>query len=129
MPPRPPLYRLISAFVQEFRIEVTNETRDLYRFFDATPFAEFLYEKVDETIRVDFLQELDYLTRYDAAFDAVQRIADMRDKDISLLVRLCLQNGGRLAKNRRDRFPLLRDDEVRRMEEAIQNIMTAPPAP
>jgi hypothetical protein len=110
-------------FYGDDEIAVKNETRDLYRFFDATHMAEFLYEKVEETIRVDFQKELDYLTRYDAAFDAVQRIADMKDRDISLMVRLCLQNEGKLSKSKRTQFPLLRDDEIERMEQAIQKIL------
>ena len=46
-------------------VEVLNDTRDLYRFFDATKQAEFLF---------------------------------MPDNKIDLLIRLLVQNGGRLSK-------------------------------
>lgn len=110
-------------FYGEDEIAVHNDTRNLYRFFDATHLAEYLYAKVEETIRVDFQQELDYLAHYDAAFTAIQRIVDMPDKDLSLMVRLCLQNEGRLSKSKRSLFPLLRDNEVARIEAAVQSIL------
>ena len=110
-------------FYGDDEIKVLNETRDLYRFWDATPFAEYLYDRVENTIAVDFQQELEYLSRYDAAFDAVQAIADMPDKDIALMVKFCLQNEGVLSNNKRDRFPKLRGEQIAQMEVAIQQIM------
>jgi hypothetical protein len=38
-------------------VRVLNDTGDYYRFFDATPHAEFLYERVERTIEVDLPAE------------------------------------------------------------------------
>lgn len=107
----------------ESALQVTNETRDLYRFFDATPQAEYLYERVAETIRVDLKEELGFLQVYDAAYQAVQRIVDMPNTRAALLVQLLLQNGGRLSKTKRERFDELADDEVQAMEAAVRAAM------
>ncbi|WP_250266007.1 Fic family protein [Rhodovastum atsumiense] len=104
-------------------IAVDNDTAHLYRYFDATPLVEFLYAKVTETIRKDFREELDFVTVYDAALSAVKYIVDMPDRRASLFVRLCLQNGGRLAKARRDTFKEITDGELTALQDAIQGVL------
>ena len=49
------------------------------------------------------------------------KIADMPDRQIDLFIRFCLQNQGRLsARKRASHFDALSDDEIARMEEAVQ---------
>jgi hypothetical protein len=102
-------------------IVVNNDTRDLYRFFDATAQVEYLYSRVVETVRVDFKEELEFLDVFDRALAAVRAIVDMPDRRANLLIRLCLQNGFRLSANKRKDFAELTDDEVRRIEQAVQS--------
>jgi Fic/DOC family len=104
-------------------IEVENDTADLYRYFDATPLAEFLYAKAAETVRKDLREELGFVAVYDAALAAVRDIVDMPDRRASLLVRLCMQNGGKLSKAKRDEFEELNDHEVVAIEAAVQAVM------
>jgi hypothetical protein len=104
-------------------IEVENDTADLYRYFDATPLVEFLYAKAAETVRKDLKEELGFVAVYDGALAAVQEIVDMPDRRAGLLVRLCLQNGGKLSKAKRGEFKELADEEVGAIENAIQAVM------
>ena len=46
----------------------------------------------------------------------------MPDKRASLLVRLILQNKGRLAKNKRDLFSEVTDEELTKIEKAIDSV-------
>ena len=110
-------------FTADHGIHVKNDTCSLYRFFDATPQAEYLYDRIAETIREDFKEELDFLTVYDAAFTAVRNVVEMPDRQAALLVRLCLQNGGGLSQNKRKQFPELTDTEVAAMEAALAAIL------
>jgi Fic family protein len=110
-------------FTTDQSLVVKNDTRDLYRFFDATPQAEYLYDRIAETIREDFREELDFLTLFDAAFAAVRNVVEMPDRRAALLVRLCLQNGGRLSQNKRKQFPELLDTEITAMEEALASLL------
>lgn len=112
-------------FMEDNAIQVKNDTRDLYRFFDATAQAEYLYDRVAETIRVDFKEEADFVEVFDAAFSAVREIVDMPDRRASLLIRLCLQNGGQLSQNKRKQFQELSDEEVLLIETAMREIMGA----
>jgi len=107
----------------EHEIEVDNDTANLYRYFDATPLAEYLYAKVAETIRKDLREELDFVAVYDAAMSAAREIIDMPDRRASLFVRLCLQNGGRLAKAKRDLFKEITGKELAALQNAIQAVM------
>src|SRR5437016_623914 len=45
-------------------VRVLNDTADFYRFFDATPHAEFLYACVRKTIEEDLPRETEFLERY-----------------------------------------------------------------
>jgi len=99
-------------------VEVINDTGDFYRFFDATPHAEFLYACVRKTIEEDLPNETAYLRRYDAFRAGVEAMIDMPDSTIDLLFRMLRQNSGRLSKRAREReFAQLTDDEAQRIEE------------
>ena len=104
---------------------VESDSADLYRYFDATPFVEYLYGRVADSVRRDLKEELGFVAVFDSALKGVREIVDMPDRRASLLVRLCMQNGGRLAARKRGSFAELTDDEVRAMEAAVQEAMAA----
>lgn len=107
-------------------IEVANETRDLYRFFDATAVAEYLYERVIETVRKDLREELEFVEVYDRVNRALTEQFDgLPGPKVSLLALLCLQNGGRLAKGKRRLFAMLTEAEIGEAEELVQRISAA----
>lgn len=98
-------------------VRVLNDTGDFYRFFDATPHAEFLYECVERTIEVDLPAETDFLRGYDSFKRRVEDIVDMPDNTVDLLFRFLRQNDGTLSKRAREReFAGLTGDEVARIE-------------
>src|ERR1035437_7691767 len=102
------------------RLTVLNSTDKLYRYYDATPQAEYLYEAVAETIRKDLREEIEFLEVFDKAMAAVQTIVDMPNARASLLVRFILQNHGTLSGKKRRQFPELHDEEIAGIEEAIR---------
>jgi len=100
-------------------VNVLNDTADFYRFFDATPHAEFLYACVKKTIEEDLPHETDFLRRYDRFRERIQGIVDMPESTIDLLFRFLHQNGGRLSKRGREQeFEKMTDPEVASAEEA-----------
>jgi len=62
---------------------------------------------------------------FDRAMEAVGETVDMPDRKASLFTRLCLQNGGKLSKAKRELFSELKDDEIKAMEAAVQAAMNA----
>ncbi len=96
---------------------MTNETADLYRFFDCTEAAEFLYDCVLRTVEHDLPCEIDYLQRHDQAMTAIMNAVEMPDRLAESLILFIQQNDGTLPKRRRDReFERLTDSEVEMIE-------------
>ena len=104
-------------------VEVLNETAHLYRYFDATRFVEYLYDRLAETIATDLKEEVEFVEKFDRAYTAVTNQIDMPNRRASLFVRLCMQNAGKLSKKKRELFPELTDDEITMLEEAIQEAL------
>lgn len=98
---------------------VRNATAHLYRFFDATAQAEYLYRCIQETIRKDLREEIGFLAVFEGAVRRVLDIVDMPDRRASLLVRLILQNKGRLSKSKTTAFAEISDDELHEIEKAV----------
>ena len=106
---------------EEGRMTVHNDTAGWYRYIDMTPQAEALFGFIDRTIDTELAGELAFLAHYDKAKRAIQEIADMPDRKIDLFIRFCLQNNGRLSVWKRlDHFDFLSDEEIARMEQAVQ---------
>lgn len=106
---------------ESFNVRVLNDTADFYRFFDATPHAEFLYECVQKTIEEDLPHETEFLKRYDQFRRDVEVIVDMPERTIDLLFRFLRQNDGRLSGRARDReFADLTDEEAAHVEQAYR---------
>jgi Fic family protein len=101
---------------------VQNDTAQLYRYFDATAQAEYLYRSIEETIHRDLRDEIGFLAVFDAALRATLNIVDMPNRRASLLVRLILQNKGKLSKGKRTSFSEITDQEINRIENAVWGI-------
>jgi len=115
----------IHPFIQhtmdaEQQIVVSNETVDLYRYFDATSEAEYLFDCIEDTIDRDLKTDLIFLKFFDSAVRSVMNIVDMPNQRAALLVRLIHQNEGRLSKGKRRLFSELTDDEIQHIESAIR---------
>ena len=103
-------------------VEVLNETADLYRYFDCTAEAEFLYSCVARTVERDLPREIDYLRRNDEATRRIMDAVEMPDRIAENLVLFIRQNSGRLSKKRREgEFKKLRDDEVTLVENIVND--------
>ena len=119
--PRLPLTE--HRFDSQGYLQVSGDTAALYRYWDATLFAEYLYRCVTETLQVDLKAELDFLQLFDTALAAVREVVDMPTRRASLLVRLLLQNHGQLSKTKRNQFPELNEEEVRAVESAVAKLI------
>jgi hypothetical protein len=107
---------------EDGRMTVHNDTAAWYRYIDITPQAEALFAFIEQTIDTDLPNEMRFLVNYDRTKRAIQEIVDMPDRQLDLFIRLCLQNNGRLsARKRASHFGSLTDQEVARMEKAVQD--------
>lgn len=98
-------------------VEVLGDTGDFYRYFDATPHAEFLFACVAQTIDTDLPAETRFLRAYDGFKSRISGLIDMPDRTFDLLFRFLHQNGGTLsARARAKEFAALTEDEVEQIE-------------
>ena len=84
----------------DHNVEVLNETIDYYRYFDATKFAEFLFDRVNDTIENIIPEEISYLRKYDEFKHFADNDFEMPDKIVADLVRYLEQNNGKLSKTK-----------------------------
>ena len=108
---------------EDGNVNVLNNTADFYRFFDATPHAEFLCACVRKTIEEDLPSEIEFLMRYDKFSDRVGNIVDMPDRIVDLLFRFLRQNKGRLSNRAREgEFAELTTRETERIERIFNDV-------
>ncbi|WP_367715880.1 Fic family protein [Nitratireductor sp. GISD-1A_MAKvit] len=110
---------------EKFNVRVLNDTGDFYRFFDATPHAEFLYECVKRTIEHDLPYETRFLRRYDEFRRGVEGMIEMPDRTVDLLFRFLKQNDGKLSNRAKEKeFAALTEEEVARIEASYGDIFS-----
>lgn len=104
-------------------VQVTNQTKDYYRFFDATNQAEFLFDCVEDTIENIVPQEFNYLENYDTFKNYLDEEFEMPDKLVSNLVRFLEQNQGVLSTRAKEKeFGMLSEKEVKQIESEYASI-------
>lgn len=98
-----------------------NDTLDYYRYFDATPQSEFLFECVDYTLNKIIPEEVGYLQKYDAMKAWLDDQFQMPDKTVSLLIRFLEQNNNKLSKRAlENEFSTLTHEEVAEIEKTFK---------
>ncbi|MTI31350.1 Fic family protein [Xanthovirga aplysinae] len=101
----------------DHNLKIHNETIDLYRYYDLTPQAEFLYECVEDTIIRIIPEELDYLKKYDRMSYLINEQVTLPDNKVDLLIKLLIQNSGTLSKAKRQKeFSELTTEELMKIE-------------
>jgi len=107
-------------------VNVLNDTADFYRFFDATPHAEFLFACVRQTVEEDLPRETEFLKRYDQFRARIEAMIDMPGRTIDLLFRFLHQGAGRLSRRAREtEFGQLTEAEVTAVEAAYSESFPA----
>lgn len=105
-------------------LTVKQETKTFYQYIDFTHLAEYLFSCIEETIELHFAKELNFLVNYDKTKHAIQTVVDMPDKLIDLLIRILIQNNGKLSLRKRAKFfDTLTDEELSDLIEIVQNNM------
>lgn len=102
---------------EDHNVEVTNNTIDLYRYYDATKQAEFLYDCVEDTLERVIPEEVNYLQNYDSFKRYIDNNFEMPDKMVAILVRFLDQNNGVLSKRvLKKEFSALKEEEIKDIE-------------
>ena len=109
------------ALSEDGVLTVRNRTLDHFRYLDCTVMAEALHRFLAETIETEIPAEIRFLQSYDTARGAMRDVVDLPEPAANQLIRLCLQNNGRLSRAKRGLavFAALTDNEITLLEQAI----------
>lgn len=110
-------------------IEITNlkEVDGYFRYPDLTDQSIYLAQVIHATLKQDMPEELVFIQRYDEVKKELQRIVDMPDKDINMMIVFLHQNKGIFPKRRRDYFAKLTNEEITLMQLAYRKIFELGP--
>jgi len=101
-------------------VPATGNDAVYFRYFDATPQAEFLYRSLARTVEEDLEKEINYLLGFDRAWAALNGMLDWPDHSLELFIRLVQQNKGTLSKTKRgSHFQWMTDEEIRKAEQEV----------
>ena len=104
-------------------VDVLHDTAYLYRYFDATTQAEFLYSCLMETITTTLPKEVHYLQKHDLMKAFITQYLDMPDPKIDLLIQFLYQNNGQLSQHARKKyFAKLTHAEAKALEEKFDTV-------
>jgi hypothetical protein len=109
-------------------VQVDDDTADLYRYFDATAHAYYLYRCLGRAVERDLPAELAFLERRDRFHAAVTSLVDMGERTLDLLLRFLRQEHGRLSRRAREQeFARLSGDEVAEIEAIYADLFDGEP--
>ena len=98
----------------------TGNDPEWFRFFDATPQAEFLYHALQRTLDEDLPKEIEYLIGFDRAYDRLNQLMDWPRHTLELFIRVVQQNHGKLSSTKRNsHFDWMSEHEIIEAEQVV----------
>lgn len=121
---------LVDYEIYDSEMQVSTETKELYRFIDFTKHAEYLFECIDNTLKEDFTAELRYLENYEKTRVLAKEVVDLPDVKLNNFIQFMKQNNNKLPNKRRSKnFAELTDKEIEKLEQVInENLLNIPSA-
>ena len=112
----------------QFRLEPDTHTIEvlgpqptwLYGYFDATKLCELVASCIEQALNVDLPAELAWLRAYDQAMREVNEWLEGEQSQLDNLVRIILQNDGRLSKTKRAMFLRYSDRDIAKTEDIVR---------
>ena len=103
-------------------VTVKGETIRLYQYLDYTRLAEALWSWIEQTVRSELKEELEFVRKYRTARAELAELIDLPDSRMNLLVRIVVNGRGRISKAKRaSQFADLDDATIARLEGAIRD--------
>lgn len=84
----------------------------MYRYWDATGIIEFMGQVTEQAIEKHLKDETLYLTRYDELYRRINDLYDIPNPELSKLVMFCIEQKGKISKNRRKQYQYTIPEDV-----------------
>ena len=120
-----PLMQLVRYTMHangELVITNPDQLQGYFRYPDLTDQCIYLARVLHATLLEDMKDELLFLQRYDDAKTEIQKIVDMPDRLLNLMILFLHQNKGMFPKKRREDFHQLTNEEIQRIQDAYRKV-------
>ncbi len=109
----------------DYSLKIDSDLDYLYRYPDLTAHVIFLYEMMESAISEDLVKEVTYIIKYDLVKEIIEQLYDLPNKDLDLMIRLIIQNNGKVAQKKRKKFyGWIPEHSLQGLEEVISKTLT-----
>lgn len=102
------LDRAQLRWLPDARLEVVNDIAPHFRYLDLTNEAVSLHRFIRATVQEEMEPNIDFLIKFDDAVHRIDNVVNWTYPQVSLFIKLCAQNQGRLSRRKRE-LPAFRD--------------------
>ena len=104
-------------------ITIEGDTDHLFRYLDLTHYCQWLCKVIQEVAEQLLPKEIDTLLVADKLYHRLDQTLDLPAKELRLMVRIILDNQGRLSKRKRKLFEFLTDQDERQIEQVCTEVL------
>ena len=106
-------------------ITIEGETDDLFRYLDLTHYCQWLCGIIQEVATKLLPTEIDMLVVADKLYHALDKALDLSAKELRLMVKIILDNNGRLSRRKRKHFEFLTTADFEIIESICTELLDA----
>ncbi|MCL6271151.1 Fic family protein [Sansalvadorimonas sp. 2012CJ34-2] len=104
-------------------ITIEGETDHLFRYLDLTTYCQWLCEVIRDVAESLLPKEIDMLVVADKLYHTLDKVLGLSAKDLRLMVKIILDNNGKLSKRKCKQFEFLTDADFIRIEDVCQAVL------
>ncbi|WP_252177927.1 Fic family protein [Endozoicomonas sp. 4G] len=97
-------------------ITIEGETDHLFRYLDLTHYCQWLCEVIGDVAAHLLPKEIDTLVLADRLYRALDDLLDLSAKELRLMVKIILDNEGKLSKRKRKQFEFLTEHDFKQID-------------
>ena len=117
------LNRAQLHWLPDARLEVVNDIAPYFRYMDLTNEAVSLHRFIQATVHEEMKPNIDFMIKFDTAVHLIDSTVNWPYPQVSLFIKLCVQNHGRLSRRKRElaAFRDVPEDVLAQLETCVRD--------
>ncbi|WP_257252766.1 MULTISPECIES: Fic family protein [unclassified Endozoicomonas] len=104
-------------------ITIEGETDHLFRYLDLTRYCQWLCEVIGDVAEHLLPKEIDTLVLADRLYRALDDFLDLSAKELRLMVKIILDNKGKLSKRKQKQFEFLTEHDFKQINRMASEVL------
>ncbi len=104
-------------------ITIEGETDHLFRYLDLTHYCQWLCEVIRDVAEHLLPREIDTLITADKLYQALDKVLELSAKELRLMVKIILDNKGKLSKRKQKQFEFLTEADFQQVEQICRTVL------